>query len=146
MDVYERLPAGSQSADDRVILSYEVRQKGRFKATTVEGKELRVFLDRGQNLVPGELLKTDCGKVVEIEAAQEPVMTATCDDWHTFARACYHLGNRHVKIEVGQKTLKIVPDYVLQEMLEQLGLTVTTVDDEFVPESGAYSKGHHHHH
>lgn len=145
MNVYERLPSGSEPIDDRVVLCYELRQKGRFKTVTAQGKELRVFLDRGKNLVPGEILKTECGSRIIIEAANEPVMVARCDDWHTFALACYHLGNRHVKIEIGQKVLKIVPDYVLQEMLVQLGLSVETQDDQFVPESGAYSKGHHHH-
>jgi urease accessory protein len=82
---------------------------------------------------------------VRIEGAVEEVTHAECEDWHTFARACYHLGNRHVKIQVGERWLRIKPDHVLEEMLELLGLTLTKQDTVFVPESGAYAHGHHHH-
>jgi urease accessory protein len=151
VEVYEKAHSHCHGAvDDVVVLNHEQRQKGRLKATTAGGHEIRLFLERGRTLFPGEFLKTECGRVIQIDAAEEEVMVATCDDWRTFSRACYHLGNRHVKIQVGERLLKITPDYVLQEMLEQLGLTVKTINDVFVPESGAYntgahSKGHHHH-
>ncbi len=61
-------------------------------------------------------------------------------------RACYHLGNRHVKLQVGERWLRMQPDHVLEEMLELLGLTLTHQETVFVPESGAYSNGGHHHH
>lgn len=146
MDIFEKITAHChEPVSDTVVLNHEQRQKGRLKAQASSGSEVRLFLDRGHALMPGDLLKTECGQVIQVEAARETVMQATCDDWRQFSRACYHLGNRHVKIEVGDRVLKITPDYVLQEMLEQLGLVVTTVEDVFIPESGAYSKGHHHH-
>lgn len=154
MDVYEKAISHCHSpVDDVVVLNHEQRQKGRLKALTRSGSEIRIFLERGKPLEPGELLKTECGLVVEVNAAKEEVMQASCEDWTTFSRACYHLGNRHVKIQIGdskaegigERVLRITPDYVLQEMLEQLGLQVVTIHDVFVPESGAYSKGHHHH-
>lgn len=146
MDVYQRL--GVQTAtsfDDVIVLTQEQRDKGRLKAEAKSGAEVRIFLERGKPLQVGELLQSDCGKQILIEGAQEEVTYAACDDWHTFARACYHLGNRHVKLQVGERWLQMTPDHVLEEMLEGLGLTVSRRRAVFVPESGAYSHGHHHH-
>ncbi|NIB42835.1 urease accessory protein UreE [Pseudomaricurvus alkylphenolicus] len=146
MDVYQRL--GVQTAtsfDDVIVLTQEQRDKGRLKAEAKSGAEVRIFLERGKPLQVGELLQSDCGKQILIEGAEEEVTYAECDDWHTFARACYHLGNRHVKLQVGERWLQMTPDHVLEEMLEGLGLTVSRRRAVFVPESGAYSHGHHHH-
>jgi urease accessory protein len=149
-EVYQRLDH-AHHIDDAVTLDSDVREKGRFKTFAKSGAEVRVFLERGKTLQVGEVLKTECGKYIEICGAPEDVVQATCDDWETFSKACYHLGNRHVKIQIGERWLRIKPDYVLEDMLEQLGLTTTQQTDVFVPESGAYSKGqsvggHHHHH
>ena len=133
------------AADAVVILSHEQRDRGRLRLTSESGEEVRVFLERGKPLLVGEFLKTQCGRYVKVEGAVETVAHASCDDWHTFARACYHLGNRHVKIEVGERWLRIKPDHVLEEMLVLLGLVVSHEEKVFVPESGAYSHGHHHH-
>jgi urease accessory protein len=146
LSVYERLGHNHDAVDDAIALDHEVRQKGRFKTHSVKGKEVRVFLDRGQTLVVGERLKTECGLLIEIQAATEAVTTASCDDWQTFSKACYHLGNRHVKVQVGDRWLRIKPDYVLEEMLELLGLSLQKEQAVFVPESGAYSQGHSHDH
>ncbi len=160
MDVYQRFDQPVRNAaDEELILTHEQRLKGRLKAVARSGEEVRLFLERGKTLLPGELLQSECGRVIRVEAAVEEVMLASCDDWLTFSRACYHLGNRHVKIEVGERQLKITPDHVLQQMLEQLGLQVETVQSVFVPESGAYQqadqthaghahshRGHHHEH
>lgn len=149
MDVYQRMTDTVHAAVDTVIvLNHDQRSKGRLKTEDTTGEPVRLFLERGKSLMPGELLKSECGRVIEVQAAVEPVMIASCDDWLLFSRACYHLGNRHVKIEVNERSLKITPDHVLQEMLELLGLTVQTTEDVFVPESGAYftSSAHGHHH
>ncbi|MBU3068962.1 urease accessory protein UreE [Aestuariicella sp. G3-2] len=146
MDVYQRLglDSGLQS-DEVIVLTQEQRDKGRLKAISDSGTEVRVFLERGKPLQVGEILKTECGKHIQVQGAVEPVTRAECDDWHTFSRACYHLGNRHVKLQVGDRWLQMTPDHVLEDMLKMLGLTVSHVDAVFVPESGAYSHGHHHH-
>ena len=110
---------------------------------------MRVFLERGKPLLVGEFLKTECGKIVQVQGALESVAHASCDDWHTFARACYHLGNRHVKLEVGERWLRIKPDHVLEEMIHLQGLLITHEEAVFVPESGAYKvggSGHSHSH
>ncbi|RTE64717.1 urease accessory protein UreE [Amphritea opalescens] len=147
LEVYERL--GDHCHGEvytTVVLSHEQRDRGRLKLTGENGEEVRLFLERGKPLQVGEYLKTTCGKYVQVEGAVEPVTHATCEDWHTFARACYHLGNRHVKLQVGERWLKMQPDHVLEEMLLLLGLTLSHEQDVFVPESGAYSHGGHHHH
>lgn len=155
-EVYQRLdPQHGEVIDDTLVLNYDQREKGRFKAFADSGKEVRVFLERGLTLKIGEVLRSDCGKNIAVAGAEEDVAVACCDDWDNFSRACYHLGNRHVKIQVGERWLRIKPDYVLEDMLKQLGLSVEHERVVFVPEAGAYSQsatqgqstnhGHHHH-
>ena len=114
-----------------------------------DGEELRIFLDRGKILAIGSILQSSCGKNFWVAAAKEEVLSAKSDDWLTFSRACYHLGNRHVKLQVGDRWLRILPDHVLEDMLVKLGMCTQLETAEFVPESGAYtqfSKGHVHAH
>ncbi|MBN1005064.1 urease accessory protein UreE [Amphritea pacifica] len=147
LEVYERLGDHCHGVVyTTVVLSQEQRDRGRLKLTGENGEEIRLFLERGKPLLVGEYLKSSCGKLIKVEGAVEPVTHAECDDWHTFARACYHLGNRHVKLQVGERWLRMQPDHVLEEMLELLGLTLSHQEAIFVPESGAYSHGGHHHH
>ena len=146
LEIYERLGTHChEPADTTVVLSHEQRDRGRLRLTCESGEEVRVFLERGKPLLVGEYLKATCGKLVRVAGAEEDVAEARCDDWHTFARACYHLGNRHTRIEVGERWLRIKPDHVLEEMLTLLGLQVNHTTSVFAPESGAYSHGHHHH-
>lgn len=144
LEVYERLDH-AHGIDDQVVLDSDIREKGRFKVISKNGVEVRVFLERGKTLHVGEVLKTECGKKIEILGAKEDVVKASCDDWQTFSKACYHLGNRHVKVQVAGRALYIKPDYVLEDMLTLLGLTVSPERGVFIPESGAYAGGHHHH-
>lgn len=146
LEVYERLGTHChEEVDQVVVLTHEQRDKGRLKLVSQTGEEIRLFLERGKPLLVGEYLKSTCGHFVRVEGAVEDVAHASCDDWHTFSRACYHLGNRHTKVQVGERWLRIKPDHVLEEMLVLLGLVVSHESDVFVPESGAYSHGHHHH-
>ena len=155
LEIYERLGTqGNYPPDTRVILTHEQRDRGRLRVFSPEGEEVRIFLKRGSPLLLGETLRTQCGRYVLVEGAIEAVAVARCDDWQTFARACYHLGNRHVKVQVGERLLRILPDHVLEDMLQQLGLVIEHSQHVFVPESGAYSgaghghggHGHHEHH
>lgn len=131
---------------DSVILPYALRQKGRFKTTTKSGFEVGVFLVRGEVLRNGDCLFSECGKVLKVEAAPEEVVTAIATDWLTFSKACYHLGNRHVPMEIGELWLRFQPDHVLEEMVEMFGLKCKHHAAGFTPESGAYHGGHHHSH
>jgi len=150
MNVYEiRTRLSSEAVaevDDSVVLDHLQREKGRLKVSSAGGDELRLFLERGRVLQVGEVLQSDCGRNFRVTAAVEPVVRAHTDDWVLFSRACYHLGNRHVKMQVGERWLRISPDHVLREMLELLGLATEEEQASFEPEPGAYSGGHSHGH
>ena len=128
-----------------VELDHIQREKGRLKLTASDGTEVRIFIQRGQLLEPDELLPTSCGRLIKVGLAKEEVVTARTDDWDTFAKACYHLGNRHTRIQIGERWLRFLHDPVLVELVELLGLTATRELAEFVPETGAYSGGGHSH-
>ncbi|MFG1495306.1 urease accessory protein UreE [Saccharospirillum sp. HFRX-1] len=146
LNIHERL--GTQTPVDSeagITLTFEQREKGRLRVFADSGEEVRLFLERGRPLAVGEILKSECGRHLQVKGALEATVIARCDDWLTFARACYHLGNRHTKVEVGERWLRIQPDHVLEDMLHGLGLTTEAEMAVFNPESGAYSHGHHHH-
>lgn len=137
---------------DQILLPFDVRQKGRFRTQSAQGHDVGVFLERGEVLQSGDHLLTECGQRFAVVAEQEAVIEATCSDWQVFARACYHMGNRHVPMQIGERWLRFQPDHVLQEMLELLGMTCCAMTAEFSPENGAYhgrgghSHGHTHSH
>ena len=124
--------------DDEVVLDHLQRERGRFKAVATSGKEVRVFLDRGHPLLIGDVLRSHCGKNIAIIGAQEPVATASTDDWQQFSKACYHLGNRHTKLQIGKLWLRITPDHVLEELVQKFGLSIRHENAVFEPEPGAY--------
>ncbi len=110
-----------------------------------------MFLERGTILRDGDLLLADDGRVVEVEAAPESVSTVQADDPRQLARACYHLGNRHVALQIGAGWLRYQHDHVLDDMVRGLGLEVRSELAPFEPEGGAYvshaaSHGHGHTH
>lgn len=146
LEVYQRLPAGSDGAvDGQLVLDHLQREKGRFKVASTSGEEVRIFLERGNTLAIGELLLSNCGKRLAVVGAVEEVVVASCEDWGQFSKACYHLGNRHVKMQIGDRWLRITPDHVLRDMLRQLGLQTRLEHAVFVPESGAYGRHSHAH-
>ena len=149
-EIHRVLPPNSHvSLSGKVFLNHLQREKARFRILADDGEELRVFLDRGKILAIDSILQSSCGKNFLVVAAKEDVLSARSDDWHTFSRACYHLGNRHVKLQLGDRWLRILPDHVLEDMLVNLGMCTQLEIAEFVPESGAYtqfSKGHVHAH
>lgn len=133
-----------------VALDWDVRQKSRFEATDSTGRTLGVFLPRGTVVRGGDVLVAEDGSLVRVEAAPQPVMVIRHCPHHgspfDLTRAAYHLGNRHVQIELRPDHLKIEPDHVLAEMLGRMHLIVTNEDAPFEPESGAYAGGHDHGH
>jgi urease accessory protein len=130
----------------QVELSWDVRQKSRFEATDSHGRTLGVFLQRGAVVRGGDVLVADDGSLVRVLAAPQPVMLIHACAEHgspfDLTRAAYHLGNRHVTIELQPDHLKIEPDTVLADMLRRMHLTVVDAHDAFEPESGAYQSGH----
>ena len=127
-----------------LTLSFEKRQKSRLRVSLDNDQEVALMLERGSVLRHGELLRADNGLVVEVRAANEEVAVISTEDSFLLARACYHLGNRHVPIQIGEGWLRIQRDHVLEEMVQSLGLFVKHECAPFEPESGAYS-GHSNH-
>lgn len=139
-------------ATDSVALAYDERKRSRLKVKLSSGAEAGIFLERGDHLHDGDKLAAENGSaVVEILAAPESLIEAVADNPLLFARAAYHLGNRHVPVQIlptghGGK-LRFQTDHVLAEMVRGLGCSVGETEAPFQPESGAYGSpsGHHHH-
>ena len=135
-----------------VELDWDVRQKSRFDTTDSLSRHLGVFLPRGTLLRGGDVLVVEDGSMVRVLAAPQAVLRISACPTHgspfDLTRAAYHLGNRHVPIELKPDHLKIEPDHVLADLLRAMHLIVNTVDEAFEPEGGAYSAathaGHHH--
>lgn len=130
---------------DRLELPFEMRQKSRFKATLAGGEEVAVMLPRGDVLRGGDLLATSDGRIVEIVSQPQSVLHIECTTPAALARTAYHLGNRHVPVEVGDGYLRIGDDHVLERMLEGLGAVVRRTTTPFEPEAGAYGGAGHEH-
>jgi urease accessory protein len=131
--------------DFTLTLPYELRQKSRLRASLDNGDEIGLLLPRGTVLRGGDYLKSETGQVILVKAADEVVSTVSEKDPTLFARACYHLGNRHVPLQIGDGWLRYLHDHVLDDMLRGLGLSVGCERAPFEPEAGAYGGGHHHH-
>ncbi|MET4579564.1 urease accessory protein UreE [Ottowia thiooxydans] len=142
-----------------VELDWDVRQKSRFSATDSQGRSVAVFLPRGQAVRGGDVLVAEDGSLISVLASPQKVMHITACAQHgspfDLMRAAYHLGNRHVPIELQPDHLKIEPDHVLADMLRSMHMTVIEAELPFEPEGGAYgghvtndghSHGHHHDH
>ncbi len=124
-----------------VELDWDVRAKSRFDATDSTGRALAVVLPRGSVLRGGDVLVADDGSLLRVLAAPQPVLVVRPGAGFDLLRAAYHLGNRHVQVELRADRLSIEPDHVLGEMLQRMGLTVSAEQQPFEPEGGAYAAG-----
>lgn len=134
-----------------VELDWDVRQKSRFDAIDNQGRRLGVFLPRGTAVRGGDVLVAEDGSLVRVIAAPQTVLEVRACAEHgspfDLLRAAYHLGNRHVQLELKPDHLKLEPDHVLGEMLRMMHLIVTETQAAFEPEGGAYAtEGHGHSH
>ena len=138
-----------------IELDWDVRQKSRFATTDSQGRELAIFLPRGQAVRGGDVLVAEDGSLIRVLAAPQKVLCISACAVHgtpfDLMRAAYHLGNRHVPIELQPDHLKIEPDHVLADMLRSMHMTVVEADLPFEPEGGAYgghvtNDGHSRHH
>ena len=129
-----------------VSLDWDVRQKSRFQVEDSSGRVLSVFLQRGHVVRGGDVLVAEDGSLVRVVAAPQALLRITTCPQHgtpfDLTRAAYHLGNRHVPIELNPDHLKIEPDSVLAELMRSMHLIVNTVDEAFEPEGGAYGSHH----
>ena len=145
LQIVERL-SEALPAQATLTLPFELRQKSRLRTRLDSGEDVGVFLARGTVLRDGDRLRAFNGLIVEVRAAPEPVSTARTDDPLLLARAAYHLGNRHVALQLGSGWLRYLHDHVLDGMVQKLGLSVVGEETPFEPEAGAYGGGHDHDH
>ena len=151
VELTSKLKSGTPK--DRLALTFDARQKSRQRAKLASGEEVAVKLPRGEILRGGDLVAASDGRVIEVVALPEKLAHIESPD---LARIAYHLGNRHVPVELGKGYVRIAQDHVLEELARKLGASVSHVEAPFEPEGGAYHQhdemGHggrihdHHHH
>jgi urease accessory protein len=138
--------AGAGSMHQATLtLPFELRQKTRFKSKLDDGRAVGLFLERGRTLQQGDLLKAEDDTVIQVRAADETVSQVEADSSLLIARLCFHLGNRHVPLQINETWLRYQCDHVLDQLVESLGGRLTHISAPFEPESGAYQQGMHQH-
>lgn len=148
LKVFEKMDL-PESTDLILTLPFELRQKSRLKAKLNNGSDIGLMLPRGNMLRGGDCLRAEDGSIIKIEAASEDVSTVLHSDPVMIARASYHLGNRHVALQIGDGWVRYQHDHVLDDMVRGLGLEIKFESAPFEPEGGAYgghnhAHGHHH--
>ena len=133
--VREKLALCAAQAAGRLSLAFERRQRSRQRAKLDSGEEVGVMLPRGEVLRGGDLVTASDGRVFEVVSRPEEVLHIEAKD---LARIAYHLGNRHVPVQVGEGYLRIAEDHVLEDLLRRLGASVRHIEAPFEPEGGAY--------
>jgi urease accessory protein len=129
-----------------VTLSYDQRCKSRQRLKLDDGSEAALMLERGTVLADGALLAADDGLIVLVRAAPETLSVVRTSDALALARAAYHLGNRHVPLQIKSGELSYQHDHVLDDLVVALGLTVGVATAPFQPDGGAYGRAHTHAH
>src|ERR1700719_4330889 len=128
----------------RAVLTFDARCKSRLLLTLDNGEQAALIVERGGILRDGERVKIEDGREVEIVSAEESLLEAVSSDPLLIAKAAYHLGNRHVAVQLMPDRLRILSDHVLSDMVAGLGLTVNALVAPFEPEGGAYGHTHAH--
>lgn len=142
LSIHEKQLINSESLLTLALVA-EDRTRSRHRFLTVEGKEINLQLQRGTVLKEGDILADEQNQAIaKVVAKPEPVLTVTTHHPLDFLRAAYHLGNRHIALEITESHLRLSPDSVLEDMIRQMGLNVIQEIQPFQPETGAY---HHHH-
>lgn len=149
LEFYRITDSASGEPATTLTLPLDLRQKSRQRVVLDDGREAALFLQRGTVLKDNDLLLAEDNTVVKVRAADEELSVASCDDPLLFARACYHLGNRHMQLQLTEEKIYYLHDHILDDMLRSLGLAVERIRAPFEPESGAYGGsaggGNHHH-
>lgn len=144
MLLIETLYTGDAAPTASLTLNFDARTKSRLRTQLADGEEVGLFLPRGTILRGSDRLQAADGRIVQVVSAPEDLIEARCADAFALARAAYHLGNRHVAVQLGEGWLRIQADHVLETMLVGLGAEVASLTAPFEPEAGAYAHGHHH--
>lgn len=143
LNITRKLSASATPAQEKLVLPFQLRNKSRLRTTLESGEEVGLILERGSILRGGDLLLAEDGRVVQVVAEAETVSTVRAAEPLALCRASYHLGNRHVALQIGAGWVRYQHDHVLDEMVRGLGLAVTIEQAPFEPEAGAYG-GHSH--
>lgn len=152
LEAFEIAKQPTRGCAMEVVLTFDERQKSRYKTTTVCGAELGWFIERGTVLQDGDFLLCKSGEIVRVAAAAEDVSEVQSQNQLLLTRAAYHLGNRHVPLQIGAGFLRYLRDHVLDDMVRGLDLEVLHERHPFQPENGAYHSQqsvlllHSHHH
>ncbi len=142
----ERLTSiDSEAVADTLSLSYDRRLHTRQRACLDDGEHIALMLPRGTVLRDGDVLRCEGGRLVRVQAALECVSRVASKNARELARAAYHLGNRHVPLEIGSGFVAYLHDHVLDDMVHRLGMHVTVATAPFNPEPGAYGHSHESH-
>ena len=123
-------------------LTAEERTRSRHRFEAEDGTVLFFRLPRGTVIQEGDYLEAETGEIIQIIAKAEPVLTVKAESLQQLLRAAYHLGNRHIRLEITTDYLRLLPDPVLEKMLEQLDVTIIAETVPFCPEMGAYHTHH----
>ncbi|MDP6104462.1 MAG: urease accessory protein UreE [Gammaproteobacteria bacterium] len=129
----------SQNIDGSVTLDLQQRVKSRLKTCSDSGEKIGIFMERGNVLEHGDLIIDKDGYVLKVVAALETISSIYSDDPLLLARACYHLGNRHVELQIKETSVHYIHDHVLDKMIQSFGLDVIIESLPFQPEKGAYN-------
>ena len=147
MQRFESVLLGADNSPlPKLVLPYDLRRKSRQLVRSDDGEEIGLLLPPGTVLKEGDILESADGYRIRVTAAVQPVLFVTAPDSEKLTRAAYHLGNRHIPIEIGPGFLRLEFDPVLKEMLQRLEVSVEERKEAFQPESGAYGGGHRHGH
>lgn len=139
----ERITKGIEA--ESIELTFDTRQKSRFRATLKNGHDIGADLPRTGILRSGSFIATEAGEILRVDAKPEKLMQVASNNSFDLLKAAYHLGNRHVPLMLTPEALYFEPDHVLAEMIIGLGLAVNEIEHPFEPESGAYAQHQHDH-
>jgi urease accessory protein len=145
---HEVLPAGTWDRArqvDEVVLDFDQRHRRRTVIVTTSGAEVLIDLIRAIRLKEGDGLCLEEGAVVRVRARPEPLLEIHAHDGAELVRIAWHLGNRHLPMQLLGDSVRVRADHVIADMVRVLGGHVRAVEAPFDPEAGAYGVGHHHH-
>ncbi len=142
------LPTGSWTTpdSDRVLIDFDRRHRRRIVLTTEAGSEILLDLPQAVRLRDGDGLQLTDGRIVRVVAKPEPLLEIHAHGPAELVRIAWHLGNRHLPVQLLGDRIRIRADHVIADMVHTLGGHAHAIDAPFDPEGGAYAGGHHHHH
>jgi len=140
---FTQVTAGTDGRiDDTLTLPHALRERSRQRVRLDSGREAGLLLPRGTILRDGDVLLAEDGSAVRVLAQEEPLSEVLFDDLAAMARACFHLGNRHVPLEIGPRRVRYIHDPVVDDMLRAMGFAPGATMGPFQPEPGAYHMPH----